>query len=66
MGQLLTDTVSTIRNIQTEIDDVLSKINDFTTLYNTDYILGELKDADYLKELMINKVELGVKSYDIK
>lgn len=66
MGQLLTDTVSIIRNIQTEIDDVLSKINDFTTLYNTDYILGELKDADYLKELMINKVELGVKSYDIK
>ena len=58
MGQLLTDTVSTIRNIQTEIDDVLSKINDFTTLYNTDYILGELKDADYLKMKKCLKITL--------
>jgi len=64
MGQLLEDTLKTIDKTQEKIDLVLAEINNYNEIYNSDYVLKELRDADYLKERMIEKVELGVKSYD--
>jgi len=64
MAQLLTDTQSLIKQINTNIDGVLSSITTFKNIYNTDYILSEVKDADYLKSLMKEKIELGIRDYD--
>ena len=64
MGQLLEDTLKAIDKTQEKIDLVLAEINNYNEIYNSDYVLKELRDADYLKERMIEKVELGVKSYD--
>lgn len=64
MGQLLEDTLKTIDKTQEKIDLVLAEINNYNEIYNSDYVLKELRDADYLKERMIEKIELGVKSYD--
>lgn len=64
MGQLLEDTLKIIDKTQDKIDLVLAEINNYNEIYNSDYVLKELRDADYLKERMIEKIELGVKSYD--
>lgn len=66
MGKLLENTNIVLEDIQNKVDLLLSEINNYNEIYTSDYILKELKDADYLKEMMIEKIELGIKSYDNK
>lgn len=66
MGKLLENTNIVLEDVQNKVDLLLSEINNYNEIYTSDYILKELKDADYLKEMMIEKIELGIKSYDNK
>lgn len=63
MGKLLTDITSFVDSLDAPIDDINKNSSAFLLLYKT-YVLSTVKDASYIKELMKEKIEKGLRSYD--
>lgn len=63
MGKLLTDIASFVDSLDAPIDDINKNSSAFLLLYKT-YVLSTVKDASYIKELMKEKIEKGLRSYD--
>ena len=64
MGKLLTNTQETSALIDQSIEGVMQNITIFKTLFDDTYMLNEFQDAAYLKSLLKEKLELGIRNND--
>lgn len=64
MGKILDDFKTLQSNITTNAEKVLIDCNKFINLYDSYYVLENVKDVDYLKNKMKDKIEKGVSNYD--
>lgn len=64
MAELLDDTNTLINTVNTNISDILEAIGEFNKVFDSNYMLQLIRDGEYLKTLMKEKIELGIKDYD--
>ena len=64
MGKILDDFKTLQSNITANAEKVLIDCNKFINLYDSYYVLENVKDVDYLKKKMKDKIEKGISNYD--
>ena len=64
MGKLLDNTKEFSTTIDDSIANVMEHITTFKSLFDDTYMLNEFKDAAYLKGLLKEKIELGIRNND--
>ncbi len=64
MGKIAENTKAVSAQIDTSIETVMTNITTFKTLFDETYMLNEFQDAAFLKSLLKEKIELGIRNND--
>ncbi len=62
MGKLLDNTKSVSAQIDASVEKVMDNITVFKELFDNTYMLKQFKDAYFLKTLLKEKLELGIRN----